>query len=153
MKTKLRGKRQSIVVIFGVFDLLHKGHISLFKQAKKHGEVVAIVARDSSVLKIKNRNSHHKERTRLAAVRRIPEVSKVFLGDKVLGSYSVLKKLKPQTICLGYDQRTLETDLRVRIKKRELPSIKIIRLKPHKPHKFKTSIVARNIWKEKIQSN
>ena len=135
--------RNSTVVIFGVFDLLHEGHISFFKQAKKYGNVIAIVARDNSVLKIKKRKPHHKEQVRLAAVRHAPEISHAILGDKILGAYGILKKLKPHVICLGYDQRALETDLRTRIKKRELPHIKIIRLKPHKPHKFKTSIVAK----------
>ncbi|OGZ54658.1 MAG: hypothetical protein A3B25_03515 [Candidatus Ryanbacteria bacterium RIFCSPLOWO2_01_FULL_48_26] len=143
MNNKIR-KRRTKVLVFGTFDLLHKGHIYFLKQARKFGDtLIAIVARDSSAMDLKNRKPRHGERARLAAVRGIPGVSKTFLGDKILGSYSVLKKLQPDTICFGYDQYGLETDLRARMETGELPRIKIIRLKAYKPEKFKTSIVAK----------
>ena len=144
MKKQIRVKGK-VALVFGVFDLIHKGHISFLKQAKKHGEkLVAIVARDSSVKKIKKRFPHESERQRLNNVRVVRGVSRAVLGDKVHGSYDVLTRLKPDVACLGYDQRELERDLRARIRKKELPNIKIVRLKAHKPKKFKTSIVAKN---------
>lgn len=135
--------KKGVVMVFGTFDLLHQGHISFLAQARKHGEVVAVVARGSSARKLKNRKPHHSDRARLARVLRVPGVLKALLGDKRQGAYSVIKKTKPQIICLGYDQRALEQDLRARIKSGQLPRIKIVRLKAHKPKKFKTSIVAK----------
>ncbi len=140
-KDSLREK-PATVLVFGTFDLLHEGHISFLEQARKFGDLFVVVARDSTVMDLKNRKPHYHERARLAAVRKILGVSRVFLGDKILGSYSIFKKLKPDIICLGYDQRGLEEDLRIRIKKGRLPQVRIIRLKAHKPQKFKTSIVA-----------
>ncbi len=144
-----KSPKQRRVVVFGVFDLLHKGHLSFFSQAKKYGDVVAIVARDSAVLKIKKNKTRHGERLRLAAVRRVPEISRAFLGDKIQGSYTALKKIRPSVVCLGYDQRALEADLRARMKTGGLPSTKIVQLKAHHPKKFKTSIVAKRMkWRD-----
>lgn len=40
------------VLIFGSFDSLHKGHLNLFKQARKHGDkLIAVVARDETIKK------------------------------------------------------------------------------------------------------
>ncbi len=45
------------VIAFGTFDLLHYGHIKMLETAKElggeKGELVVVVARDESVLKIK----------------------------------------------------------------------------------------------------
>ncbi|MEK7507631.1 MAG: adenylyltransferase/cytidyltransferase family protein [Patescibacteria group bacterium] len=146
-------RKRSTVLVFGTFDLLHEGHISFLKQAGRFGDfLIAVVARDKTVVDLKSRKPYHGERTRLAAVRKIQDISKAFLGDKILYSYSILKKLKPDIICLGYDQHKLETDLCARMEKGKLPQIKIIRLRAHKPEKFKTSIVARSLLKKSIQS-
>ena len=53
------------VVVFGIFDGVHEGHRSLFRQAKKHGdELVVIVGRDSASLKWKGKRPKHLEETR-----------------------------------------------------------------------------------------
>ena len=151
----MRGKspqKRGVAVVFGVFDLLHQGHLSFFDQASRHGNLVAIVARDSTVLKFKKRKPHHSEKIRLKAVRKMPEVKKAMLGDKIRGTYGVLKKIKPDVICLGYDQNELGKDICARVKRGELPRMKIIRLKSHEPKKFKTSIVAGRLFKNRIQS-
>ncbi len=156
MIIKRSGKNQPIkrrvVMVFGVFDLFHKGHFSFLAQANKHGNVVAVVARDKTVLYIKKKKPRHNERMRLVRVMRVPGVSRAVLGDTIQGAYSVIKKIKPQIICIGYDQHSLYNDLRTRIKSRTLPKMKIIRLKAHYPKKFKTSIFARSLRKKRVQS-
>lgn len=37
------------LIIFGVFDLLHAGHIHIFKQASEFGAVTAVTADDESI--------------------------------------------------------------------------------------------------------
>ena len=44
------------IIVFGTFDILHKGHLNLFKQAKQHGDyLMAVIARDKNVKKAKGK--------------------------------------------------------------------------------------------------
>ncbi|MHA1679090.1 MAG: adenylyltransferase/cytidyltransferase family protein, partial [Promethearchaeota archaeon] len=44
------------VLCFGTFDILHPGHVSFLKQARKYGNyLVVVVARDENVKKIKGK--------------------------------------------------------------------------------------------------
>ena len=119
------------ILIFGTFDILHKGHLNLFKQARKHGDIlIAVIARDKTIKKIKGKNPRHKEKTRLKNIKKY--VDKAFLGNKT-NKYAVIKKIKPDIICLGYDQNSFTKNLKKHFKK------KIIRLKPYKPDIYKSS--------------
>lgn len=94
------------VMCFGTFDKLHKGHISYFKQAKRNGEyLVVVVARDKNVLKIKKRKATEDENLRLENVKKNIEVDDAILGGELSDRYSVIRKFKPDILCLGYDQR------------------------------------------------
>jgi len=118
------------IMVFGTFDILHKGHLNYFKQAKQHGDyLIAVIARDKNVKKIKAKLPKNNEKIRLNKVKK--HVNKAVLGY-IKDKYKILKKLKPDIICLGYDQKTSLKDL----KKLKIP---IKRLKPYKPHKYKSS--------------
>lgn len=122
------------VIVFGTFDLIHFGHLSLFKQARKHGqELIVVVARDKNVAKIKKRLPKHNEQERLQRVRQNELVDQALLGD-LKDPYVSIRKKKPDIICLGYDQKEFTKDLRSLF-----PEIKVIRLKPFKEKIYKTS--------------
>ena len=54
------------VVIFGVFDGIHEGHLAFIKEAKKQGNnLVAIVARDEMVQKLKGKIPKYNEVERI----------------------------------------------------------------------------------------
>lgn len=128
------------VMVFGVFDGLHPGHRSFLRQAKHYGKkFIVVVARDSTVMKLKGKMPEVNERKRLAALREVKEVSRAVLGDTKQGSYGVIKKYKPDAICLGYDQKWLEKDLKMRMEQLLIPKIHIIYLKPFHSDKFKSS--------------
>jgi FAD synthetase len=119
-------------MIFGTYDKLHKGHLNFFKQARKHGDyLIAVVARDKTVKKIKGRLPRQKERERLFFVSQ--KADKALLGS-LKNRYAVIKKYRPDMICLGYDQ---EADIK-KIKKFRIP---IKRLKPFKPEIYKSSLI------------
>jgi FAD synthetase len=129
------------VMAFGTFDLLHPGHINFLKQAKKHGDyLIVIIARDRTAKQVKGKSPTDNERARLKAVRGLNLADKTVLGDKGLNKYGVIKKHRPDTICLGYDQVTFTDKLEEKIKDFKLKT-KIIRLKAFKPEKYKTSII------------
>lgn len=131
------------VMVFGVFDGLHPGHRAFLQQAKSYGhKLIVVVARDSAVRKLKHKNPRQNERQRVKYVRRVNGVSQATFGDDAEGSYGVIRRFRPDVICLGYDQQRLEKDLRMRMRRRLIPGIRIIHLKPHHPDKFKSSKIS-----------
>ena len=128
------------VLVFGTFDILHPGHISFLKQAKKYGNnLVIVVGRDETVKKIKGKYPKNSEDERLRAIKELDFVDKVRLGG--LGDpYGAIEEEKPNIICLGYDQRSFTKDLENKIKEFGL-NIKVVRLEAYKPEKYKSSLL------------
>jgi FAD synthetase len=130
------------VAIFGVFDGIHDGHLAFIHEARTHGEqLVAIVARDSVVLKLKGRLPVHDEVKRILMLLEVPEIDLVFLGDPDEGTYKTLKKVNPQVIFLGYDQQALFDSISMAMKEGFLSEMELIYGTPHKPETFKSSII------------
>ena len=90
---------------------------------------MAVIARDKNVKKAKGKFPKNKERIRLKKVK--PHVNKAFLGY-IKDQYKIIKKTKPDLICLGYDQKA-------DIKQLRQLKIQIKRLKSYYPHKYKSS--------------
>lgn len=131
-----------IVVIFGVFDGIHDGHLAFINEAKSYGDIlIAIVARDSIVFNIKNRLPKENEVERIKNLLEIPEIDRVLLGDEQKGAYKVLQEVNPDVICLGYDQKDLENDIKKAIKNGIIKKAEIISAKPYKPDELHSSIL------------
>jgi len=128
------------VLVFGTFDGLHPGHINFFQQAKKLGdELIIVVARDATVERVKGRRPRKNENARLSDARNAGIAGEVLLGN--LGDpYAIIKQIKPDIIALGYDQTSFTANLESELKKAAI-SVKIVRLKPHKPEIFKSSLI------------
>ncbi len=127
------------VLTFGTFDIFHPGHEFFLNKAKQYGDILGVVvARDKTVEKVKGRMPKNNELKRLAAVKELDYVNKVFsgsIGDK----YLVIEKFKPDIICLGYDQNVFINDLKKKLKNRGL-DIKIIKFeKGFKTDLYKSS--------------
>lgn len=121
------------VMCFGTFDNLHLGHLSYLKQARKYGDyLIVIVGRDQNVAEIKGKASKESEQARRKNVAKIDFVDKAVLGQ-IKDKYAVIRKYKPDIICLGYDQKV---DLK---KLKEIYRGRIIRLKPYKERVYKSS--------------
>ena len=126
---------------FGTFDLLHPGHKYFLRQAKKQGDyLIVVIARDTTVKKIKGELPRQNEKQRLKAILSLNLADKVVLGDRGLNKYRVIEKYRPDIICLGYDQTSFIDGLKKKIGELKLKT-KIIRLKPFQAHKYKTSII------------
>ncbi len=121
------------VIVFGTFDPLHEGHINLFQQAKELGDYfVVVVATDERIRTQKNREPRFNENKRVSAIKQNVLVDEVILGDKN-NSFTMLDKIKPDIIAIGYDQ-TIPDSLRNRLDKYQ-----VVILKPHKPEVYKSS--------------
>jgi len=133
------------VTIFGVFDGIHDGHKSFIHEARKQGDrLIAIVARDSVVNKLKNKIPINNEVERINSLLKIEDIDIVLLGDPDQGSYKVLKEINPDIIYLGYDQQSLLNDIKKSIKNGLLPKIKLIQGEAHKPEIFHSSLLNKN---------
>ena len=138
------------VLVFGTFDLLHPGHRWFLRAAKRLGrELVVVVARDHNVLKLKGRLPLQKEQTRLKAVRKVKLVTQAQLGQREFNHrYTLVKKLKPDVLALGYDQMTRTTSLAKDLRKVGLRP-KLVRLKPFHPERYKSSLIKATLAKTK----
>jgi cytidyltransferase-like protein len=117
-----------VVLVGGVFDLIHPGHIHTLKAAKKVGDVLLVViARTATAQKIKkDRKIYHDESMRKELVESLNFVDIALIGRE--GTlYDTVEYVKPNVIALGYDQAHSEKDVAENCKKRNL-NVQVIRL-------------------------
>jgi cytidyltransferase-like protein len=129
------------IMIFGTFDMVHEGHVDMFKQARALGKrphLIVSVARDAIVERIKGARPRKNEEQRAALLRRNIYVDEVVLGQ-VDGYIEHVLAAKPDIIALGYDQEGEYVEHLQRDLGEARERIKIVRLKSHEPHIFKTS--------------
>ena len=127
------------VLTFGTFDIFHKGHEFYLKEARKHGNTLnVVVAMDSTVKQIKGKAPLNSESKRLAKIKSLDYVDDAFLGYET-DKYRIIEELKPDIICIGYDQSSFNNGLGNILKKRGL-NPKIVKFeKAFKPELYKTS--------------
>jgi FAD synthetase len=121
------------IATFGVFDIIHSGHIKLLKRCKnlsKNAELIVVLARDSTVLKDKGRKPLIPEEQRRYIVESLNPVDKVILGNEGSDKLKIVEKIKPDIIVLGYDQGWDEKELEKELENRGL-KIKVFRLKKY----------------------
>jgi FAD synthetase len=117
-----------VVLVGGVFDLIHPGHIHTLKAAKATGDVlVVVIARTATVQKIKkDRKIYHDESLRKELVESLGFVDLALIGRE--GTlYDTVEYVRPNVIALGYDQAHSEKDVAENCKKRNL-DVQVIRL-------------------------
>ena len=117
-----------VVLVGGVFDILHPGHLHTLKAAKSYGDVlVVVVARSSTALKInKSRIIYHDELQRKELVSSIRFVDIAMVGFE--GTlYKTVEHVKPDIIALGYDQAHGEKEIALNCRRRGL-NVQVVRL-------------------------
>ena len=110
------------VLVFGTFNTIHPGHLFLINEAKKHGQVHAVLALDSTIRKVKGRPPVHAIHERVRQLEAY-EV-KAFPGDEH-DRLKVFRELRPDSVMLGYDQKLFVDTLTSYIAEQEL-STKVI---------------------------
>lgn len=127
---------REIVLATGAFDLLHLGHVRFLEESKKKGgpeaRLIVVVARDKTVKQRKGQNPILPENQRRELVASLRIVDKAILGHEKLDMLGILKEVKPDIICVGYDQREIKRSL-VKIlgeEKIKIPVVEIPRLGP-----------------------
>lgn len=149
-KPEHRPARQTRVMVFGTFEILHPGHLNFFKQARALGPcpfLIVSVARDLNVERIKGRKPAKNESSRLRLVRKSPLVDKAILGAKHAYFFHI-RRQRPDVIALGYDQKAYVSELRRDLGRFGLKA-RVVRLKPHRPRVYKTTFIRQNMLKYK----
>jgi FAD synthetase len=127
------------VIAFGAFDVLHEGHEHFLCEARALGDyLVVVVARDSTIEKVKGESPWQSESERLARVRALDCVDEAVLGGEG-DKHEVLRSIKPEVIALGYDQEANEKALK--------SFGRVVRLRAFKPKEFKSSIIKKELKK------
>ena len=129
-----------VVLVGGVFDLIHPGHIHTLKAAKSHGHVlVVVVARTSTAMTInKERKIYHNENMRRELVSSLSFVDLAIIGKE--GTlYDTVEYVRPDIIALGYDQTHSEKDVAYNCQTRNL-NVRVIRLNTPMPRTKSSNI-------------
>lgn len=130
------------IMVFGTFDGLHLGHLNFMKQARKLGKnpyLVASIARDKNVFKIKKVLPRLNEKKRFNLVKKSKLVDEVVLAG-VKNYISHIKKVRPDFIALGYDQYAYVKTLKKDLQDAGLAT-KVVRMKPYKEKIYKNSLL------------
>jgi len=129
------------VMVFGTFDMIHEGHVDLFRQARALASdpyLIVSVARDASASRIKGASPRHTEGERVAHVATNPLVDKAVLGDEV-GYVKHIMEEGPDIIALGYDQLGEFVDHLENELKKVGVGAQVVRLAAYRPDVYKTS--------------
>ena len=101
---KARREGRAVVFTNGCFDLLHRGHLHLLREAKKCGDILVVALNsDSSVKKIKGANRPilpQSERAQLIAALEMVDYVTWFDDPD---PYEAIKELKPDVLVKGGD--------------------------------------------------
>ena len=122
----------------GTFDIIHPGHLYYLSEAKKYGnKLVVVVARDDTSQNFKGKKPTHNEKQRLEAVRMLEIVDEAVLGHHG-NIFEIIEEIKPDVICLGYDQKVQKQELEEELKKRNIKA-EVIRIGPYMQNIYKSS--------------
>jgi FAD synthetase len=133
------------IMVFGTFDIVHPGHEHFFLQARKLAKnpyLIVSVARDKNVKKIKGFYPKNNEQSRKQTLARHRLVEKAILGGITSYLPHIIKE-RPDIIALGYDQIAYTQHLKKDLAEVDLHP-RIVRLRAHRPHIFKTSLLTKS---------
>jgi len=130
------------VLATGVFDLLHLGHLRFLEESKKtggpHSKLVVVVARDKTVRRRKGRGPIVPEDQRRELVAALRVVDRAILGREEIDLLGILKEVKPDIVCVGYDQDAIRAAVTRLVRKEELP-VRVVRIRRFGPLGFNSS--------------
>jgi cytidyltransferase-like protein len=129
-----RGRRSiKVVFIGGGFEVLHAGHLYTLGRAKSLGDVlVAVVARDSTIMKRKGRKPITSENQRVKLLSALRPVDAAILGREG-NIYDTLEMVGPDIVALGYDQYHRIGEISKEARKRGLKRLAVVRLDSPRP--------------------
>ncbi|MAG60979.1 hypothetical protein CL619_04285 [archaeon] len=136
------------VLVAGKFDIVHPGHLKFFEEAKKLGDyLTVVVARDSIIIKNKGYGPTYSENQRKEFLEALTVVDKVVLGSEEF-ELNILKEIKLDVLCLGYDQKISEEVISKYLFENNL-QLKVVRLTAFREDLFKSSKIKSQVTRSK----
>src|SRR3989338_124243 len=100
-----------IVAVSGYFNPIHKGHIELFREAKKLCDKLIVILNNDTQVKLKRSKAFMDEQERKAIIEAIKYVDEVFISVDEDGTQrKTLQLLQPHIFANGGDRRN-ENDI------------------------------------------
>jgi len=113
-------QKKKIGMIFGSFDILHKGHLNYIKKAKEHCDyLICVISLDSTIKKLKKSTPINNEKKRKNNIKNLKICDKVVIGNKK-DKLKIIEKYKPKKLIFGYDQKSFNLNIENELKKRNL---------------------------------
>ncbi len=131
---KKMNNKKNRVVVWGTFDILHKGHLEFLKHASNFGDLHVIIVPDKAVYENKGRWPHNTAKIRRTNIEKLACVKGAVI-DSVERKLTSLLKIRPNIFCLGYDQ-----DEKWARKALELSNLSDIKLKFVRLHEYANGI-------------
>ena len=126
----------------GVFDLLHLGHLRFLEESKKKGgpgsKLVVVIARDKTVFRRKGKGPVVPEDQRRELVAALRVVDQAILGREEIDLLGILKEVKPDIVCVGYEQDAIRVAVTGLVRREELP-VRVVRIRRFGPLGFNSS--------------
>jgi FAD synthetase len=138
------------VLVFGSFDIVHKGHVYFLEKALALGdELVVVVGRDKTIEKVKGKLPLNSESERVKDVESLGIADEVVLGH-LSDKFKIIEEVRPDVIALGYDQESFSSGLSCELRNRGLDvggegGVEIVRLEGFEVEKYKSSLMRKNI--------
>ncbi|MFX0087981.1 MAG: adenylyltransferase/cytidyltransferase family protein [Candidatus Hodarchaeota archaeon] len=135
-----------LILVGGVFDIIHLGHLETLKEAKKLGDLLlVVVASDQTVKSSKGRAPLNSQANRAKLLSHIDIVDIVHQGDPDPSKFlNVVVQYQVDVIALGYDQADMEEKMHQLLIERGLKNVEIIKLKTSIPNE-KSSLKLKNL--------
>jgi len=127
-------------MVFGTFDIIHLGHHFFLEKSKAMGdELIVVIGLDETVKKVKGKDPKNSQDIRKKEIEKLDFVDRAVLGKKD-DHYRIIEEIKPDIICLGYDQDSFTENLPGEMLRRDIKA-KIVRLPPFNEDKYKSSLL------------
>ena len=109
LKTIRKKNKKDIVLVHGVFDIVHKGHLEYFKEAKKFGNILVASVTDDKYVKKGFNRPYFKSLDRIKFLSELDIIDKVVLS-KNKSSIEIINSLKPNFYVKGPDYLDKKND-------------------------------------------
>ncbi len=93
------------VFVSGCYDMLHSGHVAFFKEASHYGELYVGLGSDTTISKLKGRDTVNSEQERLYMVKSVRHVTDAFVnsGTGIMDFEEELRALRPHIFVVNED--------------------------------------------------
>ena len=104
---KLKKEKKKIVLVHGVFDLLHIGHIKYFKKAKSYGNILIVSVTSNHYVNKGPSRPYFDEKLRMEFIEQIDCVDYVAISESE-NAKSIISKVKPNFYIKGNDYKKVK---------------------------------------------